>query len=334
MATALLTGSAGGAVSVANTNSVATLGNFSTGAGFSLANGANQGLVVGGTVGAGSLELTAPSIGFAGVVSTGALSVTAAGGISQTAGTVQAASLTGSAGTTVQLGGPSGTAIIGTLGSFSAGQSLTLSNGGVLSVTGPLQAPAVSLAAAGPLLLQGGSIAADRLALSGSSVFQRGTTIFAPRTASLAQVSLNTGGGPLSLQNLVAPQAALTLNLGAGGASGTLVAGSLLVNGTLGTATLFGTVGGLTGFDAAIASRIAPAFNVDYTMNGCAIASVTCTVQAIERIFEPDLIRVDFPPFESALRPDLFTADLLQLDITRDPTDPSLALPNISDRDY
>ncbi len=34
------------------------------------------------------------------------------------------------------------------------------------------------------------------------------------------------------------------------------------------------------------------------------------------------------------LNPDLFTADLIAIGIVRDPTDPDLLLPNISDRDY
>lgn len=34
------------------------------------------------------------------------------------------------------------------------------------------------------------------------------------------------------------------------------------------------------------------------------------------------------------LKPDLFTADLIAIGIVRDPADPEVLLPNISDRDY
>lgn len=36
----------------------------------------------------------------------------------------------------------------------------------------------------------------------------------------------------------------------------------------------------------------------------------------------------------NVLNPNLFTADLLAIGIIRDPTDPDLLLPNVSDRDY
>ena len=55
---------------------------------------------------------------------------------------------------------------------------------------------------------------------------------------------------------------------------------------------------------------------------------------AVVRLVAPSTIQPDRIPFESLLRPDRLTADLLQLDLVRDAADPALTLPNVSDRDY
>lgn len=191
-----------------------------------------------------------------------------------------------------------------------------------------------------------------------SGILQLGATTIAPLTGTSLPVLLQVHGGTIALNDLVTPQGALTLGLDAGSAIGNLAAASLLVQGQNGSATLTGTVGGLDGFAAAQTSRIIR-FDPAYTLNGCAIASASCAALSppplpppskptppspppsppspplpTVRLVFPSTLRPDIVLIESLLRPDLFIADLITLDILRDPTDPDFALPNISDRDY
>ena len=168
---------------------------------------------------------------------------------------------------------------------------------------------------------------------------QTGTTTVLP--LSFATNTLRIDPATVTLANLLAGSTNLVLSPGAGGtATGNLTAANLLVLGSGGSTTLFGTVAGQTGFNAAYVSQISPSFNVNYLLNGCAIASVTCAppVPAPAPIpVAPPLVIADFQSFIlplSFLRPDILTLDVLNLSVTRDRDDPTLLLPNISDRDY
>ncbi len=301
----------------------------------------NIGLTLTGPVNAATLDLTANGLTFAGPVAAAALVATSGAGIAQKSGTVQAGTLAGNAAGAVDLGGAGAIANIGTLIGFTAGGTLSLANGTPLTVTGILQAPQIQLTAPTAMTLQGGSFIADNVSVNlgglGGRLIQTGRTTFAPRAAATANVLFGALGGTISLQNLVAPTGALTLSLGSGTATGNLVASDLLVRGTGGSANLFGTVRALGGFDAAYVSRISPNFDKGYQINNCAIASVSCVPivpRVTVRLVEPGTIRPDIILVESYLRPDLFTADLITLDIIRNTSDPDFPLPNISDRDY
>ena len=114
------------------------------------------------------------------------------------------------------------------------------------------------------------------------------------------------------------------LSPGVGGTvTGNLDAGSLLVLGAGGSANLFGTVAGQTLFGAAYVSQINPAFSQSYQINNCAIASISCVATQGSFIYP-----------QSFLRPDIISQDVIDLSPTRDRDDPTLLLPNISDRDY
>ncbi len=339
----VLTGSAATAV-LNGANQVGTLGGFSTPGALVLNDIRN--LAINGPVTAGNLTLTGGSITFAGPVSTGALTLTASGTVTQTAGTLIAGTLSGVAAGGASFGAK-GTALIGQLGAFNTGGAgLALTDAGPLAITGPLQAAELAIAGTGLVTLAGGSITTNGLPLAqqrgslpelpGSfiqvlagadgqgQIVQTGTTLVLPLSGSTATLRLDlpAAGGSLALANLSAPSTNLVLSLGTGRATGQIEAASLLVIGSGGSAGLTGSVGGNTGFTAAETSNIEPGFNVRYLLNGCAIASASCTVQ---------------PSFllpQSFLRPDLLSLSLLDLTVTQDRDDPSLLLPNISDRDY
>ncbi len=287
-----------------------------------------------GTSGVGSITQTG------GTVAAGLLSLRASDVIVQSGGAVSGF-LSGTAGGAVRLTSDGNR--IATLNSFSAA-SFALSNGQGLTVQGPVQAGSIALVAPA-ITLSGGSLAGGPITLQGGTITQTGTT-------SIAAPTLTISGGPMVFANLIAPQTAVTLNLGGSKASGTVNLGSLLVVGSGGQADLFGVVASRTGFDAAIASRINPRFDPAYQVNNCAIASITCTAvpppppppptATPNPVAPPVTVRVFvlnrlFPQsflVQGFLRPDLFTADLVTLAVARDPTDPSIVLPNISDRDY
>ena len=143
---------------------------------------------------------------------------------------------------------------IDTLGAFTAGTAFSLINTMPLTVTGPLRAPSVAVRATDSLTLQAGRITGDSvtLAFDGTGVGilrQTGTTGIAPLTAAAGalSVALPASGGQVSLNDLAAPAMNLALNLGTGTASGNLNTAGLAVNGSGGSAALFGTVGGQTG---------------------------------------------------------------------------------------
>ena len=91
------------------------------------------------------------------------------------------------------------------------------------------------------------------------------------------RIDVPGNGGQIFFDPPFAPQVFLVLDTGVGGrSSGTLDVGGLLVLGTGGSATLFGTVDGFGGFGAAAVSQISPRVDAAYTFNGCVIATATC----------------------------------------------------------
>jgi hypothetical protein len=110
------------------------------------------------------------------------------------------------------------------------------------------------------------------------------------------------------------------------------------------------------GFEAAIISKISPALDPLFTLNGCPIMSVTCTAAVIPPIAPPvsptAILIEEFTaaaaetPFlgvglsttvrqeiANVIRPSLITLIPLTLSFIPDTQDPEELLPNISQRD-
>ncbi len=308
-------------------------------------------LTIAGVATVGTLNLAgAPAVVLTGVVTANATTLDVASFV-QTGNTFQTGTLRGTSAGPVQLGTSGGTTTIGTLSDISA-SSIDLANAGPLTLAGAIRAPTLSVSAPRSITIQGGAITAGTATLAvtgpGGTLGQTGTTTFTPGTTARATVRLSVDRGTIALNNLVGTTTNLVLAMNAGRATGTLAVADLLVSDEGGSAALLGSVGGRTGFDAAIASRIT-VFDTAYTMNGCAIASASCVAivpptptpappptpdQPSVRVVFPSTIRPDIVIVQDFLRTDLFTTDLVTIDITRNPSDPDFALPNISDRDY
>ena len=349
----------GASAALGGPNVVGTLGDFTVAGGFGFENA--QGLAVGGTVtgaavsigAAGPLGVTgriaAPGvdlragadIALGGTVAADTLSVAAPGDVVQTGGSLALGRLTGAAGR-IDLG-RGGTATIGSLENLVAADTLTVAGQGALRLAGTVSAPFLSVSTTGLLTLQGGFIRTDGVVLAaqtgplptppgstlaGAGIRQLGTTVVAPLSTATATLrfQLPASGGQVAFNDLQAPRADLVVALGTGTASGALVANNLTVLGRGGTAAFTGTVAQRSGTPAAQLSRISPQFDPAYTLNACALAAPSCT---------PDnAILFATAAIASILRPDLLTLDVLDLTVTRDRDDPTLLLPNISDRDY
>jgi hypothetical protein len=221
---ATLTGAAGSANLTEVSNAIATLGAFSTTAGFALVN--NKPLLVAGPVqdtgGASTLALTTKTgdIALAGNVNaTNVVDLISAGAISQTGGSLIAGTLTGSAATSASLTQP--TNLIDALGAFSTTAGFALVNNKPLLVAGPVQdtggastlalatktgdialagnvsaTNVVDLISAGAISQTGGSLVAR--ALTGSAGSSSGVTLtsdnvisfFGPFTATSGAIEL------------------------------------------------------------------------------------------------------------------------------------------------
>ncbi|MGH7050270.1 MAG: beta strand repeat-containing protein [Acetobacteraceae bacterium] len=297
-----LTGSAA-SVALNGANVISTLGPFTSSGGFSLAD--TVGLTVLGNVsdasgvtlevGSGNLTIGNAST-FGQLASAGTVNLQVPNGsITVPNGHVQAGMLTGAASGLANFA----TAHVTTLGAFSvsggAGQ-FALTDNAPLTITGPVSAAYLDIAAPGTLTLAGnifttGLPLADQSgadpALPGSvlqvlsgGVFQQlGTSVIAPLGGGGAtlRIQLPAEGGAANFTNLLAGGANLVLALGPGVASGTLAAGGLLIIGTGGSANLFGSVAGMPDGAAAKTARILPSVNANYLFNGCVIQTTVCT---------------------------------------------------------
>ena len=187
-----LSGSAATSAKLIATNQVGTLGDFSA-ATFAVNDGAP--LVVGGSLSAPSIQLTAPTIDIGGVVSDGGSGTTSliatTGSIGET-GTLIAGTLSGSAVTNASL---IATNQIGTLGNFIAA-AFTLHDATPLTVAGSLSAPSIALTAPtidiGGAVTDGGSGATSLIATTGS-IGETGTFIAGTLSGSAATNAKLTG---------------------------------------------------------------------------------------------------------------------------------------------
>ncbi len=297
----------------------------------------------GGALVAGTgMVLTASGpITLGGTVNGAALTVTTPGSLTQTGGVLTASSFGGSVAGRVTLG-TAGTATIGTVGNLASQTGVTLVDAGPLTLAGTLAAPTLSIGSVGSMTVAGGSLQTNAGSLTvmaganGTGIFtQTGTTTVSPYSGALSdlRIALPASGGTLTLASLQAPQTDLVLSTGTGTATGAIDVGSLMVFGAGGTTTLTGQAAGRTGTDAAQISQISPQVSEVYTLNGCSIAAVTCTASNSVISSLTASITASLQA-SSVIRPDILTLDVLDLSVTRDRDDPTLQLPNISDRDY
>ncbi len=306
------------------------------------------GSMVAGTAAAlGTLTLTAGGpVALAGTIETGGLAITTPGSLTQTGGNLTAAGLNGSAGGPISLG-VAGTANILAIGTLSSPSAIALVDSGPLLLGGSLSSPNVAVIATRTLVFDGGVIQTNGQPASGNAnlpgsffqvlpgadgtaaINQVGLTTIVPYSGGTSTVrfGLPASGGTLSLNALNADSSSLVLSLGSGTATGTIDAASLSVFASGGSAEFGGRVNGLTGFDAAQVSQISPNVSNAYTLNGCAIGAQSCSVQS-------SLPATLTAAPSSVIRPDILSLDVLDLSVTRDRDDPTLLLPNISDRDY
>ncbi|MBU6419449.1 MAG: autotransporter adhesin family protein, partial [Proteobacteria bacterium] len=270
-----------------------------------------------GTISAATATITAPSITLSGATDvTNALALRVSGDIVHESGSLKASTLTGTAGQLAEFGAITD---ISTLGSFLMADSVfMLTNDAPLTLIGPVVANAVSITAAGALILQGS--ANGGLFLSGSTIAGAAVT---PRTGIDSLLAV-TGGNPsitqygtfyissgpnlasylgnasplatlfMSLASsgtialapapgvLNAPNTALVLSAGtAGVVSGNVNVLNLEVLGAQ-SVQMTGSIGSITGPTAAGKGTAFPFPQPGYRFNSCPIGSVNCTILPIE----------------------------------------------------
>jgi filamentous hemagglutinin family protein len=190
-------GTIGGNVALGNTNSIATLAAFTVAAGdtFDLA---DTGLLtVAGPLVAPTATLSAGTIAVTGSIDVpGLLALTSPGSIFEQGGGVTTGTLTSGGATDGALAlADAADNHIGTLGAIdiAAGGSLDIADTGLLTVAGPIDAPAFVTLNAGSIVLAG-LIQAGQLALAATG----GAT---ETTGSIDAGTFSSSGGPLSLLN-------------------------------------------------------------------------------------------------------------------------------------
>ena len=315
----------------------------------------NGGSILVGSPGTpGALTLTAGGpVTEAGTITTSNLAISASGAVIQTGGALTVAGLSATAGGPISLG-VAGRAVVGGVGNLASPASITLVDSGPLLLLGTVAAPNVAVIATGNLTLLGGTIQTNGLPVSQqlaatpslpgsyfqvvpgtdgtSTINQIGLTTILPYSGTMSAVrfDLAGSGGTVTLSALDAGSTNLVLSLGSGSGSGTIDAANLTVLGSGGSAAFGGQVSGRTDVEAAQVSQIFPAVSSVYTLNGCAIAAQSCSQQGSLAT----TITAAQAAASSVIRPDILTLDVLDLSVTRDRDDPTLLLPNISDRDY
>jgi hypothetical protein len=154
--------------------------------------------------------------------------------------------------------------------------------------------------------------------------------------AATVSVALPAAGGQIAFANLVAPGVGLVLTTGAGTAIGQINTGSLLVIASTGSSNLFGTVAGVGGPQAAAISRIQPTIDPNYLLNDCVIEAAACGLGQLPQFPNPTLFswqdQNGIPQLSAAAIAAILTLPLVQ--VIRQPRDPDIELPNISNLDY
>ncbi len=145
------------------------------------------------------------------------------------------------------------------------------------------------------------------------------------------RISAQGAGGQIAFGTLSAPLVSLVLDTGIGGrSSGTVIVDGLLVLGTGGGANLFGTIGGVGGFNASLAARIEPRIDPAYTLNGCVIGGICVSAQNLPQVYEVEAQA----RATSALAPLLLVAVPQYLVPLGWLSSPDVVPPNIAGPDY
>ncbi len=322
---ALLTGSTAGPASLTGTNVIATLGAFTVADGAFMLNDTTP-LIVTGPLTAADIALTTPGLAVPGSITTPGTITIAGGGVSET-GAI-AANLIQTTGSLTGDASLIGTNQIGTLGSFNdTGHYLSLNDARALTLIGPVTARAVTIAAAGQLVLDG--TAGGGLFIQGQGLAMPIAPDVQPRAGIDSVLSVTNGGAQQLLQtgaftidtgpvaqaaglanqpngvfmllpstgsatfaDLLAPNTTLVINLGGGMASGQMALHFLVVAGSAAGQTNFdGSLGNLSGQAAAHNGVVVPVPGTNYRFNACIIGSVNCTVLPILNLPEASPIQ-------------------------------------------
>ena len=142
----------------------------------------------------------------------------------------------------------------------------------------------------------------------------------ASATSGQAQLVVTMVNNDPAIVNINATNVDLFMALQTGAASGNVFVSSLHVGyvqpGTGGEVALAGAVNGLTGQDTAPASFIQPLLKSNYTINGCAIQSISCVQITSLRV-----------PVDNPLKN-------VQTGQSRSLSDVYVILPDVAERDY
>lgn len=241
------------------------------------------------------------------VVDTNSVTLTAGGSIDET-GTLVAGLLTGSAAGNASLTG--GGNQVANLGGFTAGGSFSLTDATDLLISTTLTAPKIVIDAGGnqivfadgATIVTGGTArppgalasfpsaanSANGAFLSAGSFVQQGNSFLAGLAGGPDIVRIDASGGRISLDQtggLQGPQTWLILGLTSAAATGNLFVQTLdLQDAGASSASLVGSVAGLTGVAAAGAAGILPAPNANFRFNSCVIGSVNCVLLPSENV--------------------------------------------------
>jgi len=230
------------------------------------------------------------------------ISTISGGGVRQTAGgQIFITTLQSTNGVAGNVGLASNANSVTNLGSFAVtGGSLALFDASPLTIAGPVAADFLTISATGRMTLAGNiaTVGAPLVQQSGATpapggstlqvltlpsnfgaiaqFVQTGTAMLTDPPATTLRIQLPAAGGTATFANLVGPDSNLVLALGSGTASGAMQVGGLLLLGAGGTATLTGSVAGVTTAAAAALGQITPAVSANYTFNGCTIGLAAC----------------------------------------------------------
>ncbi len=217
-----------GNVSLASSNSIATLASFTTNSDLTLHDGGA--LTVAGPVSTSNATLSADGITFTGGIGATILSLASGGGISETSGIIHAATLTGTSATIVSLLNAN---TISTLGGFSVTSgNFGISNTSVLEIAGLVTVPGtIMLEGVGDTEISGGTLSAATLNAGGTTIAGNVFLGNANQIGTLGGFTLG-GGDTLSLQD-----ATLTLAGPVIAPIATLSAGSISISGAITSTT-------------------------------------------------------------------------------------------------